>query len=500
MLLVFTLSGTVALFASKALSLQFIHIFMNLLHEHSGLYTDHYQLTMAQGYLLTGKKDVKACFDYFYRKNPFNGAYVIFAGLSDIVEFLENLHFSEDDCKYLESIGFDKRFSEFLRGFSFKGSIYAPREGEVVFPVEPIIRVEGNMIEAQLIETALLNIVNFASLIATKAHRIRMVAGDRLLVDFGLRRAQGLGSILASKASVIGGFNSTSNVYSAFAYGLESTGTQAHSWIQSYEDELSSFRAFAEAYPKRCILLVDTYDTLRTGVPNAITVAREMETRGEKLLAIRLDSGDLAYLSKKARKMLDDAGLDYVKIACSNQLDEFVIRSLLNQAAPIDFFGVGTRLVTGQDDAVLDGVYKLSASDGKPRLKISENIEKMILPGVKNVRRFFDEEGMYYADGVVLDSEEEIDTIYHPHHSDKHSSVAGRKSEVVLKKVMENGKKLHDLPSPQEAALYVKESTSRLYPEHKRFEFPHIYKVGISRELMDLRSSLVSQIRKNIKN
>lgn len=473
---------------------------MNLLKEHSGLYTDHYQLTMAQGYLLSGKQNVPACFDYFYRKNPFSGAYVIFAGLSDIVEYLENLSFSEEDCKYLDSIGFDPKFTAYLRSFSFKGSIYAPREGEVVFPVEPIIRVEGNMIETQLIETALLNIVNFASLIATKAHRIRRVAGDRLLVDFGLRRAQGLGSILASKAAVIGGFNSTSNVYSAFAYGLQSTGTQAHSWIQSYEDELAAFRAFAEAYPNRCILLVDTYDTLKTGVPNAITVAKEMEARNEKLLAIRLDSGDLAYLSKKARKMLDQAGLNYVKIACSNQLDEFVIRSLLEQGAPIDFFGVGTRLVTGQDDAVLDGVYKLSASNGKPRLKISENIEKMILPGVKNVHRFYDPDGMLYADGVVLEGENGIDTIYHPHHPDKHSTVANLEKSILLRKVMENGKRVEALPTPQQASEYVKESTSKLYPEHKRFEFPHIYKVGISRKLMDLRSELVQAIRQNIKN
>lgn len=473
---------------------------MNILKEHSGLYTDHYQLTMAQGYLLSGRQNVPACFDYFYRKNPFSGAYVVFAGLSDIIDYLENLHFSEEDCTYLESIGFNKKFTNYLRSFSFKGSIYAPREGEVVFPLEPIIRVEGNMIETQLIETALLNIVNFASLIATKAHRIRRVAGNRVLVDFGLRRAQGLGSILASKAAVIGGFNSTSNVYSAFAYGLQSTGTQAHSWIQSYEDELTAFRAFAEAYPDRCILLVDTYDTLKTGVPNAITVAKEMEARNEKLLAIRLDSGDLAYLSKRARKMLDQAGLQYVKIACSNQLDEFVIRSLLEQGAPIDFFGVGTRLVTGQDDAVLDGVYKLSASDGKPRLKISENIEKMILPGVKNVYRFYDPEGMLYADGVVLEGETAISTIYHPHHPDKYSSVVNLNHDILLNKVMENGRRKHSLPSPLEASEYVIQSTKKLYPEHMRFEFPHIYKVGISHKLMDLRTELVQAIRQNIKN
>lgn len=473
---------------------------MNLLKEHSGLYTDHYQLTMAQGYLLSGKQEVRACFDYFYRKNPFNGAYVIFAGLSDIVDYLENLNFSDEDCNYLESIGFDTRFTNYLRSFTFKGRLYAPREGEVVFPVEPIIRIQGNMIEAQIIETALLNIVNFASLIATKAHRIRMIAGDRLLVDFGLRRAQGLGGILASKAAIIGGFNSTSNVYSAYAYGLESTGTQAHSWIQSFEDELTSFRVFAKAYPERCILLVDTYDTLKTGVPNAIVVAKEMEERGHRLLAIRLDSGDLAYLSKRARKMLDQAGLNYVKIACSNQLDEFVIRSLLDQDAPIDFFGVGTRLVTGQDDAVLDGVYKLSESNGKPRLKISENIEKMILPGVKNVHRFYDADGMLYADGVVLDDEENIETIYHPHHSDKHSTVKDYRKEVLLNKVMENGRRITTLATPREASAYVSESTSKLYPEHKRFEFPHIYKVGISHKLMDLRSHLVNMIRNDIKN
>lgn len=471
---------------------------MNILQEHSGLYTDHYQLTMIQGYLLTGKKDVRATFDYFFRKSPFNGAYVIFAGLSDIIEFIENLNFSEEDCNYLESIGFKPQFSEYLRRFRFSGNIYAPKEGEVVFPVEPIIRVEGNMIETQLIETALLNLVNFASLIATKAHRIRMVSGDRFLVDFGMRRAQAHGSILATKAAIIGGFNATSNVFSAHAFGVKSTGTLSHSWIQSFDDELSAFRSFAEIYPDNCYLLVDTYNTLKTGVPNAITVGKELESHGKRLLGIRLDSGDLAYLSKRARKMLDDAGLHYVKISCSNQLDEFVIRSLLEQGAPIDFFGVGTRLVTGQDDAVLDGVYKLSESDGKPRLKISENIEKMILPGRKNVHRFYDEEGMMYADGIALEGEQAIDKIYHPYHTDKQSHVANLNSHLLLNKVMENGKRMESLPTPYEAAGYVKEVTAKLYPEHKRFEFPHIYKVGISRQLLDLRTSLVNRIRERV--
>ena len=468
---------------------------MNLLKEHSGLYTDHYQLSMAQGYLLSSKQHVKATFDYFFRKNPFKGAYVIFAGLSEIADYLENLRFSKEDCEYLESIGFEKKVTEYLESFTFKGNIYTPREGEVVFPVEPIIRVEGNLVETQLIETALLNYVNFSSLIATKAHRIRMVAGNRLLTDFGLRRAQAHGSILASKAAIIGGFNSTSNVFGAYAFGLESSGTQAHSWIQSFDDELSAFRAFAEIYPDKCYLLVDTYDTLRTGIPNAITIGLELEAKGHRLQGIRLDSGDLAYLSKRARKMLDEAGLHYVKISCSNQLDEYVIRSLLEQDAPIDFFGVGTRLITGQEDAALDGVYKLTESDGKPRMKISENLEKMILPGIKNVHRFYDEDGMMYADGVALEGETDLKIIYHPYQTYKHSSVENLKSVVLLEKIMENGKLLNKLPSPYEAAGYVKEVMSKLNPEHKRFEFPHIYKVGISKKVLDMRTSLINNIR-----
>ncbi len=471
---------------------------MDFLKEHSGLYTDHYQLTMAQGYLLSGMQNTQASFDYFFRKNPFKGAYVIFAGLGDILDYLENLKFSKEDCEYLRSVGFDKRFTEYLGKFSFNGNVYAPREGEVIFPVEPVIRVEGNIIETQIIETALLNFVNFSSLIATKAHRIRMVSGDRFLIDFGLRRAQAHGSILAAKAAVIGGFNSTSNVFSAHAFGLKSSGTLSHSWIQSHDDELTAFRSFAKIYPDHCYLLVDTYDTLKTGIPNAIIVGHELETRGEKLQGVRLDSGDLAYLSKKARKMLDDAGLHYVKISCSNQLDEYVIRSLLEQGAPIDYFGVGTRLVTGQDDAVLDGVYKLTESNGKPRLKISENIEKMILPGVKNVHRFYDADGMMNADGIALEGEKNINIIYHPYQPDKRSSVEGYESVTLLTKVMEKGNKLEEIPSPYEAARYVKEVTAKLYPEHKRFEFPHIYKVGISQNLMNLRTTLVNSIREKM--
>ncbi len=320
---------------------------------------------MAQGYFLSGKKDTPARFDYFFRKAPFNGSFVIFAGLHNLLEMLEGFSFDTDALYFLESRRFNPKFLEYLGNFRFEGNVFASPEGEIVFPYEPLISVEGSLIECQLIESMLLNIINFKSLIATKASRISHAAGNREFVDFGLRRGQGTGSIQASRAAIIGGAASTSNMLAACHYGLKSTGTQAHSWIQSFEDELSAFRQFSRTFPENCILLVDTYDTLRTGVPNAIKVAKEMEREGNKLSGIRLDSGDLAYLSKNARKMLDDEGLQYVKIIASNQLDEYVIRSLREQNAPIDSFGVGTNLITGKKDAALDGVYKLVHSDGR---------------------------------------------------------------------------------------------------------------------------------------
>jgi nicotinate phosphoribosyltransferase len=468
---------------------------MAILEKHAGLYTDHYELTMAQGYLLNSKKDTSACFDYLFRKNPFGGGYVIFAGLADLLEVLENLRFDDEDCDYLTSIGFATEFVDYLSSFVFRADIYAPEEGEVVFPYEPVVRVEGNIIETQIIETMLLNILNFESLIATKASRIRHAAGNRLVIDFGLRRAQGLGGVLASKAAVIGGVNSTSNVYSAFMFGLVSAGTQAHSWIQSYDDEISAFRDFARAFPKNCIFLVDTYDTLKSGIPNAIAVAGEMEARGEKLFGVRLDSGDLAYLSKSARKMLDDAGLQYVKIVASNQLDEYLIKSLLDQGAPVDAFGVGAKLVTGLDDAALDGVYKLAMSGSRPRLKISENPEKIILPGIKNVFRCMDNNGKFYADCIALADEGDVETMYHPHQPGKSVGVGPFRKEGLLRKVMEKGRIILDRKSPSEIAGYASARMEQLPDEHKRFENPHIYKVGISKRLMDLRSGIIAEIR-----
>lgn len=469
---------------------------MSILPKHLGLYADFYEFTMAQAYYLTNQHETKACFDYFYRQNPYNGGYVVFAGLSDFLDLLTQFTFDDEDIEYFKTQGLNKDFLQYLHRFRFSGTIHSMREGEVIFPYEPVMRVEGNIIETQLIETLLLNILNFESLIATKASRIKYAAGGRRVVDFGLRRAQGFGGIQASKAAFIGGIDATSNVLAGFRYELEVTGTQAHSWIQSFDDELTAFQRFAEIFPEKCFLLVDTYNTLQSGVPNAITVAKELEQRGHRLSGIRLDSGDLAYLSKKTRAMLDDAGLRYVKIVASNQLDEYVIRSLMDQGAPIDAFGVGTRLVTAHDSPALDGVYKLNMFDGKPRLKFSENFTKITLPGVKKVHRYINGEEMFYADGITLTDEELIETIRHPIFPVKKSIVKHYRSEPLFTKVMEGGMIL-SRSTVEESANYAVQRLSRLSTEHKRFENPHIYKIGISETLLKLREKMTDDFSGN---
>ncbi len=469
---------------------------MKILEQHAGLYTDHYELTMAQGFFLNGMLKTPVNFDYFFRKNPFGGGYVVFAGLSDLLEILHYLKFGKEDIQYLLSIGFDRQFVEYLKTFKFSANIFSVQEGEIVFPNEQIFRVQGNIIECQLIETLVLNILNFESLIATKASRIKEAAGNRMVIDFGLRRAQGLGGIHASKACIIGGAESTSNVYSAFTFGLNSTGTMAHSWVQSFEDEYTAFLKFSEINPETCILLVDTYNTLEQGIPNAIKVAREMEKRGRRLFGIRLDSGDLAFLSKKSRKMLDDANLKEVKIVASNQLDEYVIKSLNEQKAPIDTFGVGTSLITGRNDGALDGVYKLSMSDNKPRLKLSENIEKIILPGIKKIIRYSDEYGAFYGDGILLDKETDTNRIYHPQDPDKFSEIAAYRKEPLMGKVMEKGRMEFTVTPAHKISEYRSRRLKQLPEEHKRFTNPHRYKVGISPELMKLRDALKEKIKK----
>jgi len=469
---------------------------INTTSETIGLYTDYYELSMAQGYFLAGKKDETTVFDYFYRTNPFEGGFLVFAGLADFLNSIKAFHYSEEDLRYLEKQGFKTDFIDYLKDFSFKGTIYSVREGELVFPNEPIVRVEGNIIEAQLIETLLLNILNFESLIATKAFRIKLVAGDKTFADFGLRRAHGMGGNQASRAAIIGGASSTSNVLAGFLYDIPVSGTMAHSWVQSFDDELTAFRMYARFNPDNTVLLVDTYDTLHSGIPNTIIVAREMETQGNKLIGIRLDSGDLAYLSKKARKMLNNAGLDYVKIFASNQLNEYVVNSLNEQHAPLDGYGIGTELVTGKPDASLDGVYKLSLCDDIPRMKISENVEKMTYPGRKSLYRYYDSEGNFFRDGILLESEDPdaCESVYNPIHPNKFTMVSGLTREDLHTKVYENQTITGPLPSPQMCHEYLLSRAALLPAEHKRFIMPHIYKVGSSKNLLDLREQMLKKI------
>jgi|SRR5690554_671642 len=454
-------------------------------------YTDLYQLTMAQVYFNT-KPNGQAVFDYYYRSNPFNGGYAIFAGLEDVLNILETLKFSDSDITYLEQHGFEKEFLDYLKDFKFQGTIYSSKEGDVVFPNRPILQVEANIIEAQIIETLLLNLLNFQTLIATKASRMRHSAKNEVLLDMGLRRAHATGGYYASRAAAIGGFDSTSNVKAAEDYNIPASGTMAHSFIQSYEDELQAFRDFAKIRPKNCVLLVDTYNTLKSGLPNAIIVAKEMEERGEQLLGVRLDSGDLAYLAKRTRKILDEANLDYVKIVVSNQLDEYVIKSLKEQGAPIDIYGVGTNLVTGKPDASLGGVYKLSEYNGEPRIKLSENIIKVSLPSKKQVYRMFDENGMFYgADAVALFTEENVTEMEHAYDPIKKLHLSTFTQEPQLEKVMENGKRIKPTRTVTEIAEYSQSRLKKLPEEYKRFQNPHIYKIGLSTKLKEERDKLV---------
>lgn len=466
----------------------------------SGNYTDLYQLSMGQAYFLEGRQNVQVSFDYFFRKNPFQGGYVIFAGLYDLLSALQDFHFTDEDLAFLAEQQFDAKYLEYLKGFKFTGTINSSKEGDVVFPNRPVLRIDGNLLEVQLAETLLLNILNFESLIATKASRMRSVAGQRILSEFGLRRAQGPGAVLATRAAMVGGFNSTSNVYAAQRYGLKVEGTMAHSYIVSHETEIEAFRSFAKARPDHSVFLVDTYDTLRSGVPNAIKVAKEMAENGDQLIGIRLDSGDLAYLSKHARRMLDEAGLQDVIIIVSNQLDEYLIKSLIDQKAPIDVFGVGTSLITGQPDAALDGVFKLAVSDGKPRIKLSESLAKITLPGKKQVYRIIDENGNFYgADAVLLEEESRISVMNHPFEVEKSMQIGAFSQEPLLEKVMEKGKIAIDEQPLSMISSYSQGRLAKLPEEYKRFQFPHIYKVGISTNLKELRDRLRSEYKDKFK-
>lgn len=447
---------------------------------YSGIYTDFYQLTMAETYFRQGSAEKPAVFDYFFRNLPFGAGFAVFAGLEDLLAFLINLKFTADDLSFLQAQGFTADFLQYLRNFRFTGTVRAVQEGEVVFPGCPLVSVTASIIEAQLIETALLNILNFQTLIATKAQRIRIAAGEKILVDFGLRRAHGAGGYYASRAAFIGGFNSTSNVMAARDYQIPVSGTMSHAYIQSFADELSAFKAFVQYRPIDCILLVDTYDTLHSGVPNAILVAQEMEANGTRLYGIRLDSGDLLSLSCQARQMLDNAGLHYVKIAASNDLEELQINELMVKGAPIDIFGVGTNLVTGKPDAALNGVYKLVEFDTHNTIKISENTDKITLPGCKQVFRHRDNRLALWTGDVIALAQEKPKS---------------NGSLPLLNTVMHKGERVHPPQNLHAIATFVQESMSCLPLQYKRLHNPEIYPVSLSAHLQKTRDDLIHKYR-----
>jgi len=459
----------------------------------SPLYTDYYEYSMTQGYYLSGKGQDEAVFDIFYRQNPYGGGYAIAAGLRDAVEYVLNMRFTSEELGYLSSLGYRDDFLQVLEKMRFTGDITAVPEGEVVFPGEPIISVKGPLIETQLLEGLILSTVNFQTLIATKARRMVCAAEGRIISDFGLRRAQGDGGMGASRACFVGGVASTSNVLLAFEESVPVGGTMAHSWIQSFDSELEAFRAYAQMHPDDSVLLLDTYDTLRQGLPNAVIVGRELEKQGHHLQGVRLDSGDLSYLSKRVRAMLDENGLTHTRVSVSNQLDEYVIESLVDQGAPIDMFGVGTRLATGYSDGALDGVYKMVQLKGRPIIKISENPAKINLPGEKELYRYYDAgDGLWLLDGLCLTGgDDEPTVLMHPDFDYKKTEVAGLKRENIRKEIVRKGELVYAFPTLLETRTWSAQRFSLLYGEHKRFANPHTYHIGVSRELFDLRRSLI---------
>ena len=473
------------------------------------LLTDFYELTMMQGYLKSGKHQEKVIFDMFYRKNPCGNGFAICCGLEQVVEYIRNLNFNEEDIDYLRSLGtFDEDFIEYLRGFHFTGDIYAIPEGTVVFPKEPLIKVIAPVIEAQLVETAILNLVNHQSLIATKAYRVVHAAQGDGVMEFGLRRAQGPDAgIFGARAAVIAGCIGTSNVYAGQKFHMPVLGTHAHSWIMSFPTELEAFKAYARLYPNNCILLVDTYDTLKSGVKNAILCYDAMKEEGIPLkrFGIRLDSGDLAYLSKKARKMLDEAGYPDAIISASNDLDENLIASLKAQGACITSWGVGTNLITSESQPSFGGVYKLAATysdDGKwvPKIKLSENSEKITNPGNKQIYRIIEKDsGKVFADYIALEeerfSEKEDLVLFDPIDTWKKSTLKGGSYEMrpLLVPIFLGGKLVYNCPSVEEIKAHCKKEQESLWEECRRLTNPHAVHVDLSDKLYEMKKGLLAQ-------
>lgn len=471
------------------------------------LLTDLYELTMMNGYYLRGRRGETAVFDVFFRQNDLI-TYSVAAGLEQVVEYIVNLKFSDDDIAYLDSLKiFDKSFLEYLKSFRFHGDVYAVPEGTFVFPGEPILTVKADVMEAQLVETAILNLVNHQTLIATKSAKICYAAKGDNVMEFGLRRAQGPDAgIYGARAAIIGGCNSTSNVLTGKMFSVPVSGTHAHSWVMNFPSELEAFRAYAQTYPDATLLLVDTYDTLKSGVPNAIKVFNELRAAGHEPLGIRLDSGDLAYLTKKARKMLDDAGFPNTIICASGDLDEYSITSLKNQGACISSWGVGTKLITSADMPALGGVYKLAAviEDGEiiPKIKLSDNSAKITNPGFKTIYRIYGKDGMAEADlialrGEAFDTSKPL-TIVHP--VERWKKLTFEPGEYTMKelpvKVIENGKLVGTMPPLKEIVSYAKKEKETFWDEYKRIDKPHIYKVDLSDELYTLKTNMINAIRR----
>lgn len=469
------------------------------------LLTDFYELTMANGYLQNGQSDVIAYFDMFFRRVPDNGGFAIMAGLEQVIEYLSNLHFTAEDIDYLRSKGiFSEEFLEYLLNFEFCCDVWAIPEGTPIFPSEPIVKVVGPIMQAQLVETAILLLVNHQSLIATKASRIVRAAQGRAVLEFGSRRAQGAdAAIYGARAAYIAGCAGTACTITDKNFGTPAVGTMAHSWVQLFDSEYDAFAAYAKVYPQNCVLLVDTYNTLKSGIPNAIKVFKDIVVPlGFRPSGIRIDSGDISYLAAKARKMLDEAGFPDCKICISNSLDEYLIRELMQNDTPVDSFGVGERLITAASDPMFGGVYKLAAidKDGQhiPKIKISENVSKLTIPGNKKVWRLFDNEThKAIADVITLNSEVIDDTqpyeIFDPEFTWKRKVCENFTAVPLLERIFEKGKLVYELPSMDQLRAHCSQSIASLWSEVTRFENPHTYYVDLSTDLWALRNELIKK-------
>ena len=470
------------------------------------LLTDLYELTMMNGYYLKGKADEIAVFDVFFRRKELI-TYSLAAGLEQAADYILELNFGDDEINYLRGLNvFDEGFLNYLKTLKFTGDVYSVPEGTVVFPGEPILTVKAPVMQAQLVETAILNIINHQTLIATKSAKVCNAAKGDNVMEFGLRRAQGPDAgIYGARAAIIGGCNSTSNVLAGKTFSVPVSGTHAHSWVMNFPSELEAFRAYAEIYPDAALLLVDTYDTLKSGIPNAIKVFDELKAKGKKPLGIRIDSGDLAYLTKQARKMLDDAGYPDAIICASGDLDENLVQSLKLQGAKINSWGIGTKLITSEDMPSLGGVYKLSAveEDGKlvPKIKVSDNSEKITNPGFKTFYRIYDKStGKAEADLIALRGEK-IDfnaplTVYHPIERWKKTTFDNYEAREVPVKIIENGKLVYDMPKLSEIKKYAADEMNSFWDEYKRLDRPHVYKVDLSDELYALKTDMLDKIRR----